>query len=64
MRLLDSIPDSMDVNLSKLRDIVEDRGDPCASVHGSQRVERDLVMEQQPCCFFFLFQLFTAKMIL
>ena len=27
MRLLDSIPDSGDMNLSKLQDIVEDRGD-------------------------------------
>ena len=34
MRWLDSIIDSRDVNLSKLREIVEDRGAMCAAVHG------------------------------
>ena len=34
MRLLDSTVDSMHMNLSKLWDIVEDRGDWCAAVHG------------------------------
>ena len=34
MRWLDSITDSMDMNLSKLREIVEDRGDWHAAVHG------------------------------
>ena len=34
MRCLDSTTDSMDVNLSRLREIVEDRGAWCASVHG------------------------------
>ena len=49
MRLLDSTVDSMHMNLSKLWDIVEDRGDWCAAVQsmGSQRVGHDLATEQQ-----------------
>ena len=34
IRWLDSITDSMDMNLSKVQKIVEDRGPWCASVHG------------------------------
>ena len=34
MRWLDSITDSMDMNLSKLQEIVEDRGVCCVAVHG------------------------------
>ena len=33
MRWLDSITDSMDMNLSKLQEIVEDRRSWCAVVH-------------------------------
>ena len=35
MRQLDSITDSMDINLSKLHEIVEDRGGGHAAVHGA-----------------------------
>ena len=34
MRCLNSITDSMDMNLSKLQKIMEDRGGWCAAVHG------------------------------
>ena len=34
MRWLDSITDSKDMNLSKLREPAEDRGAWCAMVHG------------------------------
>ena len=34
MKLLDSIANSMDMNLSKLQEIVEDRGAWPATVHG------------------------------
>ena len=47
MRWLDSINDSMDINLSKLWDIVEDRGARCATVHGVTKSGHDLVIEQQ-----------------
>ena len=34
MRWLDSIPDSMDMNLNKIHETVEDKRARCAAVHG------------------------------
>ena len=45
MRWLDNITDSMDLNLSKLLEIVEDRGAWHAAIHGLQRVGHDWVTE-------------------
>ena len=45
--LLDSITNSMDMNLSKLQEIVKDRGAGYAAVQWSQRVGHDLATEQQ-----------------
>ena len=39
MRRLDNITDSMDMNLSKLREVVKDREALCASVHGVTEAE-------------------------
>ena len=44
---MDGKIDSMDVSLSKLQEIVEDRGAWCAVVHGVTKSQKDLVNEQQ-----------------
>ena len=47
MRWLDTITDSMNMNLSKLWEIDEDTGARYAAVHGSQRARHNLANEQQ-----------------
>ena len=46
-KMLDSITDSMDMNLSKLQELVEDRGAWNAMVHGIKIIVNDLATEQQ-----------------
>ena len=47
MTWLDGITDSVDMNLSKLQEMVQDREAWRAAIHRSQRDGRDLATEQQ-----------------
>ena len=49
MRCLDDITNSMNINLSKLQVVVEDRETWCAAVLGLQKMVHILATEQQQC---------------
>ena len=48
MRWLDGITDTVDMNLSKLREIVEDRGDWYATVHGVSKSQTRMSNSTNP----------------
>ena len=57
MRWLDSIINSMEMNLSQLWEIVKDRGAWCATVHGvpRQQQQKQLALDRTGVTFCFTF---------
>ena len=47
MRWFNGITGSMGMNLSKIQEVIKDRGAWCAAVHGLQTVRHDLATKQQ-----------------
>ena len=67
LRWLESVTDSMDLNLSKLREIVKDKEAWLGAVHGVQRVGHNWETAQQPCCktaFLYVFFVFSVNFLL
>ena len=61
MKLLDSITDSMDINLGKLWETVKERKAWCAAVQGWQKVIYDLATEQQSSLVFSVLNSMTQR---
>ena len=64
MRWLDSITDSMDVNLSKLQETVKGWGAWLAAVHGVAKIGQDSVTKQQQYIFSDIISFFFKKLFL
>ena len=61
IKWLDSIINSMDMSLSKLQEIVEDRGTWCATVHGVAESDHLATEKQQPTLFQYCMMLTTPE---
>ena len=63
MRLLDGITDSMDMSLSKVREILQDREAWCAAAHGVPKSRTRLGTEQQQSAYLRLLIFLPAVLI-